>query len=375
MYNNSNPIMILPHIEARAASTLDILLRLDSYAKKYQSLCKDSSAKLVVFASYEAEDTCQELQKKYEFLEIHAARVSPWRIFKHANLMRRAVGLKSSGPRVLIAGDPFLGFLIALLVKIFSRTRHTIQVQFHGEIYFRPKGIQLKRYLKWTFSYIQIWLADSIRVVSTHQIPDISKIAPFKNIHFVVAPIPIDDRYYSIPLDRERVSIGFIGRLHQERGIELLIEIISEVLMLHPGIKIQIIGDGPERKKIEDEFSAEIEAKKINLLGWSSKELIAEQLETMKLLLSTAPSEGYGLAIREAALAGVLVVAKSSGGAASAAVDFPEVVHLFKNKNEAIALINDLLMRPVSLELVQQLRSIQRDLDETGVKLMVSSWI
>jgi phosphatidylinositol alpha 1,6-mannosyltransferase len=68
----------------------------------------------------------------------------------------------------------------------------------------------------------------------------------------------------------------------------------------------------------------------------------------IKVLLSTAPHESYGLTLREALLHEVPVVAKKSAGAKELSSKFPNLVKLFVSPAEATALLITLQKSPPS---------------------------
>ena len=366
--------MVLAGIEKRTQSISDLLNRLNNYGRAFQALVGTSEAKLVIFATYSGNSIELELQEKYEYLEIYTAKSKSWRILRQTRLLLRLIKFQGNTSRLLIAGDPIAGFLTTFMVKLISFGRHSIQVQFHGDIYVRPLAIIAKDYLRWVLARIQFHIADSVRVVSRHQYDDLLRISSSKSRKVFIAPIPIDPIYFSADLTKDRISIGFIGRLHLERGTEILRQIISGLLGEFPDIKILIIGDGPEKNGLMREFRDEVATGIISFLGWLTKPAVLQELEVMKILISAAPSEGYGLAIREAALAGVHVVAKSSDGANSALKDFPEHVTIFSDSMSAILAIRELLEVEISKEATDLARQQQLEIDYSAIRTLVQTW-
>lgn len=374
MAARENPIMVLAGIERRSKSSAELLDRLNNYGRAFQASVKTKNAKLVIFATYSSKSTKIEFQKNYEHLEIFAIKSKSWRILRQTRLLYRLIKLQGNESRLLIAGDPIVGFLITAMVKFITFGHHSIQVQFHGDIYIRPRVVNVKNYLRWILARIQFHVADSVRVVSRHQYDDLIKIPTNKSRTVFIAPVPIDPVYFAADLNKLRISIGFIGRLHVERGVETLRQIVSGLLVKYPDIRIHIIGDGPERRVLEQKFRNEIAIGTVVFLGWLTKLEVLHELEEMKILISTAPSEGYGLAIREAILAGVQVVAISSDGANSARKDFPEHVTIFSEPSSAILGIRELIKVEISKEATNLARKKQLETDCSAIKTLVQTW-
>ncbi len=374
MPNRGNPIMVLAGIEKRSKSTVELLERLNVYGQAYQRARGTKDAKLVVFASYVRQSTASALQRDFEYLEIYPIKSRLWGLPRQLHSLLGVTNMEKRQPRLLIAGDPIIGFLIAYLAKLLSFNRHFLQVQFHGDIYEKPKKFGVKIYARWVLVRFQISVATSIRVVSRHQVTEISKLNSSKERNVVLAPIPISREFYSARLDRERNSVGFIGRFHVERGINLLQEIVSEASLSNPELRFQIIGDGPERINFENKLKQSIELKRVFMLGWQNHKNLIGELELMKILLSTASSEGYGLAIREAVLAGVQVIAKDSGGAREAQTDFPDSVFVYKDLEDALRLISERMAIDLPHSVVIETRKLQLESDLRGIESLVNSW-
>lgn len=374
MPNRGNPVMVLAGIEKRSKSTVELLERLNVYGQAYQRARGTKDAKLVVFASYIRQSTASALQRDFEYLEIHPIKSRLWRLPRQLHSLLGVINIEKRQPRLLIAGDPIIGFLITYLAKLFSFNRHFLQVQFHGDIYQKPRKFGIKNYARWVLARFQISVATSIRVVSRHQAIEISKLNSQKERNVVLAPIPISREFYSARLDRERNSVGFIGRFHVERGINLLQEIVSEASLRNPELRFQIIGDGPERINFENKLKQSIELKRVFMLGWQNHKNLIGELERMTILLSTACSEGYGLAIREAVLAGTQVVAKDSGGARDAQADFPNSVYIYKDLEGALRLISERINIDLPHSVVIEARKLQVESDLMSTQALVNSW-
>jgi len=124
------------------------------------------------------------------------------------------------------------------------------------------------------------------------------------------------------PLDSERFFfkerpprklrvLGTVAALRPEKRHDLLLELFAELLQGRRA-KLKIIGDGPERKKLETKAMALGIGRHIEFLG--SREDIPEQLRSMDLFILTSDVEAQPLSLIEAMACGVPVAAPSRGG-------------------------------------------------------------
>jgi glycosyltransferase involved in cell wall biosynthesis len=249
-----------------------------------------------------------------------------------------------------------------------------IQIQFHGDTYFFRSNPGIRGFLRVIFSRLSINFSDSIRVVSKFQIDEIEAIKPRSTQEFIIAPIPINFSRVATSTSEKSVDVAFIGRLHPERGINELIKIIEFLKVLDPNIQIAIAGDGPLRGLIENRFSHWINEGSLLTLGYLNERQVQNLYGKSKVLISSAPREGYGLTLREAALSGMLIVARDSKGAREASDAYPHQVKIYSSVDEAIYFINECLDMRSHKFSVNRL-SAQKEMDLKGLERLVTSWL
>ena len=101
--------------------------------------------------------------------------------------------------------------------------------------------------------------------------------------------------------------VGFVGRLTGQKGVTVLLNAFATVLSALPTARLLLIGDGPQRAKLEA-LARELQiATAVHFAGWRAD----AQAQLAKLNVLAIPSlwEGFGLVTLEAMLAGVAVVA------------------------------------------------------------------
>ena len=111
-----------------------------------------------------------------------------------------------------------------------------------------------------------------------------------------------------------RPVIGSLGRLHEQKGYDVLVRALPEI----PEAHVVIVGDGPERGALEALASELGVSDRLELVGW--REDARAWLASFDVFALPSRFEGFPLAIVEAMLAGTAVVATDVGSVPEAVV-------------------------------------------------------
>lgn len=282
---------------------------------------------------------------------------------------------KEWNPSTLILAHPYKSFFLIRTIQLISRRKFRYQVQFHGHIFEKPRRGNILASVKY-FSLMQsVRAADSVRFASDVLLNDFKAKANLGEINSLVAPIPIDFR--KIPATRMSIpfTVGIIGRMQEERGVQEALEIALAVVREQPRAKFIFVGDGPMEKEIRNFLDSNIELSSSRLEHFLDNESLRACYSELSALLSCAPSEGYGLTIREAALSGIQVLARKSQGADIAAQEFPDQIQIYIQPEQAVLKLKSILdsNKVVSGLAVARLKQANRDL-ESSIRL-VKSWL
>lgn len=100
-----------------------------------------------------------------------------------------------------------------------------------------------------------------------------------------------------------------VGRLSKEKGFLDLIDVFELVIKKYPDWILNIVGDGSEKKAIEDKIIKKNLTKNINLLGYQKKEVINSLYQESSIYVLPSYIESFGIVLIEAYSYGIPAVA------------------------------------------------------------------
>ncbi len=134
---------------------------------------------------------------------------------------------------------------------------------------------------------------------------------------FLVQPNAVDLDRFDIsqreakPLkDSKEVTIGFVGGFYPWHGLDFLLEVFGELLSTGQQAKLVLIGDGPERLKIETQVNQLNLQNKVSFIGAVSPKELPSYLKNFDIgVMPNSNDYGSPMKIFEYMAAGVPVVA------------------------------------------------------------------
>lgn len=160
---------------------------------------------------------------------------------------------------------------------------------------------------------------NDLELARTHHIvPDEKLVLVYNGVE-----LPDDGRIASSPLDKlgaprndEVVNVFFVGRLAVPKDPDLLVEAFSRLPReLQERARITIIGDGPDRARLETLINSLHLADYVELTGALPRKNVLEQLRSKANIFALVSHwEGFPYSILEAMAAGIPVVASRVGG-------------------------------------------------------------
>ena len=370
------PVLVHPRVSKIATDLIDLLERLDRYSFELAEQLGRADSKLILLLGL----------KKSEFLSINELHFTNLRIVRVGNPTSNFIsfGLKSKlvmarlglAPTVLIAGDLTSGLLSSFVISGLSVRKVPIQASIHGELNtMAPSCLaRMKVNVKKVIIDFSLPRVKSIRVVSNFLKEELISQHDLQGVNLFVAPVPIS--HYPTFLNRNSslLRIGVVGRLHYERNLFEVTEIIDLAISDDKVAEVVIIGDGPLRKYLEEWVEGHKFHRKIRLLGSQTQTEMLLRWSEIDVLLSCAATEGYGLALREAVVSGATVVARENLATRELQQFFTESVSLYRTPLEAARLLQS---APSKFELITKENTIeiQRDLDMQSISKLAKSWI
>ncbi len=187
-----------------------------------------------------------------------------------------------------------------------------IFVRFHGEDLLIPENSKIKSILKW-FSYKSITMSNLVVVPSKYFSNIVNEIDSTAKTY--VYPSGGVDLYKFYPKENQIIrknvlSIGYVGRLSFEKGLNILIDAIEIVSL---DIELHIVGDGPDKKYL----LKYAKNKRINLIyhGSVSNDKLVEYYNLFDVFVfPTRAAESFGNVGVEAMACARPVIASDIGG-------------------------------------------------------------
>lgn len=259
------------------------------------------------------------------FLRGERADVTSWgRLFRQ---VKRT--LRKEEPEITVYGYVLIGF-IGLLFKLFGGRRYMISAHGMDMLMFR-RFMGLNQIVK-----LILRKADGVLVNSEFTRKLVEDYGVLPGRIGIVHP-GVESLFEQKPEDEElrrqhglegKYVLLSVGRLVTRKGHDRVIEALPAIVRHIPNAVYVIVGDGPERERLEKLAETVGVAGKVRFVGGVSGNErlndyynLADQFIMVSRLLEKGDAEGFGIVYLEAASAGVPVIAGRSGGASEAVLD------------------------------------------------------
>ena len=146
---------------------------------------------------------------------------------------------------------------------------------------------------------------------------------PARNVH--VVPPGIDASFSPAPADEPSAPappfVVAAGRLAPVKRFELVLEAVADARTRVPELELVVIGEGPERARLERWIAERRAADWARLAGWVSHEELVRLYRRATLVVSASLAEGWGMTLTEAGACATPAVATDLVGHRGAVVD------------------------------------------------------
>jgi L-malate glycosyltransferase len=153
----------------------------------------------------------------------------------------------------------------------------------------------------------------------------------------------------------DKPVVGIIARLREEKGHIILLEAMAEVIKTIPDVVLLAVGDGPDRKELEERSTSLGIADHVVWAGQKRNEDVFRLYAVMDVVAVPSLFEGFGLSAAEAMAAGVPVVGTKVGGLVEVIGDKLTGIFVKEGSNEELATaLIELLSHPEQAKAIGQ---------------------
>lgn len=298
------------------ASNLDTFQRHKHYVAEYNKRLTKESNEQVIFQIISGIDQPPSETRRENNFQLHCIGTGPRFSLKY--ILRAYSVLRSNRESIrgFICGDPWETFWTSYILRMALRNKAEIQVNIHADVFDSAWVSQsLTNRFRKALLTIAIKKASNFRVVSLDVKREIESRNP--RSHVIYAPIPIMNMRNIV--QRKNLgdgvrTIGWIGRIAEDRGIRIFVEFLFRLNSAGTDFKVLIAGTGPLQSYLEERLRNFLNNKRVCFLGQVSQPELQNVYGKIDVLVSCAKSESYGLSIRESLLFGTPVWAVQSKG-------------------------------------------------------------
>lgn len=164
----------------------------------------------------------------------------------------------------------------------------------------------------WALERIGYASADTILTLSPSMSEDLGlRRYDAKLFKHGARPVDVERFQPTTPFDDRKRKIGYLGRLDEEKGVDILTEVVKH---LPDDITFVFIGGGALHERMEDELAEKIESGAVEITGWVDHDAVPQYLNDLQLLVMTSRTEGVPTTALEAMACGTPVCATPVGG-------------------------------------------------------------
>jgi glycosyltransferase involved in cell wall biosynthesis len=204
--------------------------------------------------------------------------------------------------------------------------------------------------------------ADALLVVNSQMVKMVSRVAP--ELRPQILPEGADIRPDPPTAHRTPgLAVFCASTFTARKQIPLLIEAFAQVAVAHPGARLRIAGDGPERPQVEERIARHGLQERVELLGFVDPDRVLAEMHQADVFALLSRDEPFATVYCEAMAARLPIVCTADGGITDAVRDGVHGRVVGPNDSTAAAeAINGLLADPAA----------RRQMGEAGRQLVGS---
>ena len=149
------------------------------------------------------------------------------------------------------------------------------------------------------------------------------RVREFLGDHIVELPIGVDVRTFrpgstsvrsAIGWTNQHKVIGYVGRLHHLKGVDLLATAFREIVQTDASARLLIIGSGPEERSIRRLLAKELTQKIVHFEPDTDHDQLPQWYRAMDIFVMPSRYENYSNALLEAMASGIPFLVSDVGG-------------------------------------------------------------
>lgn len=156
----------------------------------------------------------------------------------------------------------------------------------------------------------------AVRTVSSANRAAIGRVARHRHSATIPVPVPMvsTGRSMAARLSVKEPLVLFVGRLAREKDLLTWLEVAREVSASQPAARFVLVGEGPERARLEQAVTRFGLSDVVTFAGFLPNNELPNVYAKATAILLTSPSEGFARVLVEAASQGTAAVSTISAG-------------------------------------------------------------
>ena len=236
---------------------------------------------------------------------------------------------------------------------------HTYHTMYEEHVNYITRG-HFKKSSNEIVKYLSLFYCDKTvteLIVPTKKTYDLfkKKYKVDRNIYIVPTGIDID-RFYAENIDKKKMVniarklglsgddfvITYVGRLGAEKSIDVSIEVLKELTKKHDNVKLIIVGEGPDRDKLDKLIAKYKLEDRVIFTGKVPWQEVPIYYHLGNVFITASRSETQGLTVIEAMAAGCIPICINDESFLNVIVDDLNG-RIFKTKKECVKIVSDLI--------------------------------
>ena len=294
-------------------SNLDVIRRHEAYGKAFRNfvLKVGKHSKIVALGRYRSRD-CPH-SENLEVLNTGSSSSTIIYLIKCYRILNK----NRSQQMGLIAGDPWVSTIIALILRTALHKNVLLESQVHFDYsnYLKSQSL-LKRKLLSCVTPLLLSRVNQIRVVDLNTLKLFESM--FGNrfpIYFAPSILNLDSNFICPQRSEgEIVKLLWVGRIHAERNPIDFANLLNKLHECRYPFKARIVGSGPLEAELTSALLALKNAKIVEFVGEKFGAELFSEYCSADILVSCAAHESYGRTLREALFFGAKVLSRQTSG-------------------------------------------------------------